>query len=58
MYLFNSGVLLSLVVTAGEDRCAFLVVLDAKTMAELGRATVKVKVGAGTHGYFIAHPDN
>lgn len=35
-----------------QDKSSFLLVLDAKTFTELGRAEVPVNIPAGTHGVF------
>ena len=35
-----------------EDKSTFLLVLDAKTFTELGRAEVPVNIPYGTHGVF------
>ncbi len=49
----DDGVLLS-VVLAGEGDSCFLVVLDAATLEELGRAKVPHHIPAGLHGDFFA----
>ncbi|KAF2985390.1 hypothetical protein EK904_004170 [Melospiza melodia maxima] len=51
----DSGVILSVVVSPAEDQSAFLLVLDAETFQELGRAEVGVPVPYGFHGVFSAH---
>ncbi|XP_076020814.1 beta-carotene 15, 15-dioxygenase 2, like [Genypterus blacodes] len=48
----DDGVILSVVITPREDKSTFLLVLDAKTFTELGRAEVPVNVPYGTHGFF------
>lgn len=35
-----------------QEKSTFLLVLDAKTFTELGRAEVSVSIPAGTHGVF------
>uniref|UniRef100_H0YPV0 Carotenoid-cleaving dioxygenase, mitochondrial n=1 Tax=Taeniopygia guttata TaxID=59729 RepID=H0YPV0_TAEGU len=51
----DSGVILSVVVSPAENQSAFLLVLDAETFRELGRAEVGVPVPYGFHGIFAAH---
>lgn len=48
----DDGVVLSVIITPREDKSSFLLVLDAKTFTELGRAEVPVNIPAGTHGVF------
>ncbi|KAL0993793.1 hypothetical protein UPYG_G00114000 [Umbra pygmaea] len=48
----DDGVILSVVVTPNEDNCTFLLVLDARTWEELGRAEVPVQIPYGFHGAF------
>ncbi|XP_014051170.1 beta-carotene oxygenase 2b isoform X5 [Salmo salar] len=48
----DDGVILSVVVTPTEDKSTFLLVLDAKTWEELGRAEVPVNIPYGFHGTF------
>uniref|UniRef100_A0A674EAM3 Carotenoid-cleaving dioxygenase, mitochondrial n=1 Tax=Salmo trutta TaxID=8032 RepID=A0A674EAM3_SALTR len=48
----DDGVILSVVVTPTEDKSTFLLVLDAKTLEELGRAEVPVNIPYGFHGTF------
>ncbi|XP_063072594.1 carotenoid-cleaving dioxygenase, mitochondrial-like [Engraulis encrasicolus] len=48
----DEGVILSVVVTPNEDKGTFLLVLDAKTFEELGRAEVPVNIPYGFHGTF------
>ncbi|XP_052552968.1 carotenoid-cleaving dioxygenase, mitochondrial isoform X3 [Tympanuchus pallidicinctus] len=48
----DSGVILSVVVSPDENRSAFLLVLDAETFRELGRAEVPVQMPYGFHGIF------
>lgn len=43
---------LVVVVFCSQDKSSFLLVLDAKTFTELGRAEVPVNIPAGTHGVF------
>ncbi|XP_068936479.1 carotenoid-cleaving dioxygenase, mitochondrial isoform X4 [Petaurus breviceps papuanus] len=49
----DSGVILSVVITPNQNESAFLLVLDAKTFEELGRAEVPVAVPYGFHGTFV-----
>ncbi|NXY86536.1 BCDO2 oxygenase, partial [Alcedo cyanopectus] len=51
----DSGVILSVVVSPSENQSAFLLVLDAETFRELGRAEVAVKMPYGFHGVFTSH---
>ncbi|KAJ7996197.1 hypothetical protein DPEC_G00234560 [Dallia pectoralis] len=48
----DDGVILSVVVTPAEDKCTFLLVLDARTWEELGGAKVPVNIPYGFHGAF------
>lgn len=50
----DDGVILSVVLTPTEDKGTFLLVLDAKTFQELGRAEVPVNIPYGFHGTFNA----
>ncbi|XP_067087887.1 carotenoid-cleaving dioxygenase, mitochondrial-like [Osmerus mordax] len=50
----DDGVILSVVLTPSEDKATFLLVLDAKTFEELGRAAVPVNIPYGFHGTFNA----
>ncbi|KAM9732744.1 beta-carotene oxygenase 2b [Menidia menidia] len=50
----DDGVILSVVVTPNQDKSTFLLVLDAKTFEELGRAAVPVNIPYGFHGTFKA----
>uniref|UniRef100_A0A3Q1EXR1 Beta-carotene oxygenase 2b n=1 Tax=Acanthochromis polyacanthus TaxID=80966 RepID=A0A3Q1EXR1_9TELE len=47
----DDGVILSVVITPNKDKSTFLLVLDAKTFEELGRAEVPVNIPYGFHGY-------
>lgn len=50
----DDGVLLSVVLTTGgPTRCAFLLILDARNMKEIGRARADVQIGLGFHGIFL-----
>ncbi|XP_027511441.1 beta,beta-carotene 9',10'-oxygenase isoform X1 [Corapipo altera] len=51
----DSGVILSVVVSPTENQSAFLLILDAETFRELGRAEVPVQMPYGFHGIFTAH---
>uniref|UniRef100_A0A672JI00 Beta,beta-carotene 9',10'-oxygenase-like n=1 Tax=Salarias fasciatus TaxID=181472 RepID=A0A672JI00_SALFA len=48
----DDGVVLSVIITPREDKSTFLLVLDAKTFTELGRAEVPVNIPYGFHGVF------
>ncbi|XP_068594895.1 beta-carotene 15, 15-dioxygenase 2, like [Brachionichthys hirsutus] len=48
----DDGVVLSVIITPRKEKSTFLLVLDAKTFSELGRAEVPVDVPYGTHGVF------
>uniref|UniRef100_UPI0037E98C97 carotenoid-cleaving dioxygenase, mitochondrial-like isoform X2 n=1 Tax=Semicossyphus pulcher TaxID=241346 RepID=UPI0037E98C97 len=50
----DDGVILSVVLTPSQDKGTFLLVLDAKTFKELGRADVPVNMAYGFHGAFSA----
>ncbi|XP_037543451.1 beta,beta-carotene 9',10'-oxygenase isoform X2 [Nematolebias whitei] len=50
----DDGVILSVVLTPSQDKGTFLLVLDAKTFEELGRADVPVNMPYGFHGAFTA----
>ncbi|XP_041855949.1 beta-carotene 15, 15-dioxygenase 2, like [Melanotaenia boesemani] len=48
----DDGVVLSVIITPRKEKSTFLLVLDAKTFTELGRAEVPVNIPYGTHGVF------
>ncbi|XP_072289252.1 beta-carotene 15, 15-dioxygenase 2, like [Eucyclogobius newberryi] len=48
----DDGVVLSVIITPRKENSTFLLVLDAKTFTELGRAEVPVNIPYGTHGVF------
>uniref|UniRef100_A0A8C6P8W6 Beta-carotene 15, 15-dioxygenase 2, like n=1 Tax=Nothobranchius furzeri TaxID=105023 RepID=A0A8C6P8W6_NOTFU len=48
----DDGVVLSVIITPRKEKSTFLLVLDAKTFTELGRAEVPVNIPCGTHGVF------
>uniref|UniRef100_A0A673JI02 Carotenoid-cleaving dioxygenase, mitochondrial n=1 Tax=Sinocyclocheilus rhinocerous TaxID=307959 RepID=A0A673JI02_9TELE len=48
----DDGVILSVIITPVKDKSTFLLVLDAKTFEELGRAEVPVNIPYGFHGVF------
>ncbi|XP_036380746.1 beta,beta-carotene 9',10'-oxygenase-like [Megalops cyprinoides] len=48
----DDGVILSVVITPTQENSTFLLVLDAKTFEELGRADVPVNIPYGFHGVF------
>ncbi|XP_053545806.1 carotenoid-cleaving dioxygenase, mitochondrial-like isoform X3 [Bombina bombina] len=49
----DDGVILSVVITTRQDKRIFLLVIDAKTFTEIGRAEISVHVPYGFHGVFI-----
>uniref|UniRef100_A0A8C2W0V2 Carotenoid-cleaving dioxygenase, mitochondrial n=3 Tax=Chinchilla lanigera TaxID=34839 RepID=A0A8C2W0V2_CHILA len=49
----DGGVVLSVVITANQNESNFLLVLDARTFEELGRAEVPVQMPYGFHGTFV-----
>ncbi|XP_029302502.1 beta-carotene oxygenase 2b [Cottoperca gobio] len=53
----DDGVIMSVVITPNKDKSTFLLVLDAKTFEELGRAVVPVNIPYGFHGTFNAVAD-
>ncbi|XP_030632880.1 beta-carotene oxygenase 2b [Chanos chanos] len=50
----DDGVILSVVITPNKDKSTFLLVLDAKSFEEMGRAEVPVNIPYGFHGAFQA----
>ncbi|XP_061608833.1 carotenoid-cleaving dioxygenase, mitochondrial-like isoform X2 [Phyllopteryx taeniolatus] len=50
----DDGVILSVVLSPSRDKGTFLLVLNAKTFEELGRANVPVNMPYGLHGVFNA----
>lgn len=48
----DDGVVMSVIITPRTEKSTFLLVLDAKTFTELGRAEVPVNIPFGTHGVF------
>ncbi|KAM3601768.1 uncharacterized protein V6R79_018558 [Siganus canaliculatus] len=50
----DDGVILSVILTPSQDKGTFLLVLDARTFEELGRANVPVNMAYGFHGAFSA----
>ncbi|MBN3312584.1 BCDO2 oxygenase, partial [Atractosteus spatula] len=50
----DDGVVLSAVITPRQEKGTFLLVLDARTFTELGRAEVPVDMPYGFHGVFDA----
>ncbi|XP_044126150.1 beta,beta-carotene 15,15'-dioxygenase isoform X1 [Bufo gargarizans] len=52
----DDGIILSSIVSSNPKKSSFLLVLDAKTFKELGRASVNASVHLDLHGLFI--PDN
>ncbi|XP_061818276.1 carotenoid-cleaving dioxygenase, mitochondrial isoform X2 [Nerophis lumbriciformis] len=50
----DDGVILSVVLSPSQDKGTFLLVLNAKTFEELGRANVAVNMPYGFHGTFNA----
>ncbi|NXC22492.1 BCDO1 dioxygenase, partial [Corythaeola cristata] len=53
----DDGILLTCIVTSDPKKAPFLLVLDAKTFKELGRATVDVELHLDLHGMFIPEKD-
>ncbi|MEE6484756.1 hypothetical protein FKM82_014014 [Ascaphus truei] len=51
----DDGLLLSAVISPRQNKNTFLLVLDAKNLAEVGRAEVPVQMPYGFHGAFIPH---
>ncbi|XP_023646659.2 beta,beta-carotene 15,15'-dioxygenase [Paramormyrops kingsleyae] len=54
----DDGVILSSVISQNPKKSPFLLVLDAKTMKELARATIEHSVHMDIHGIFIPQPDS
>uniref|UniRef100_A0A673C1K5 Beta-carotene oxygenase 2b n=1 Tax=Sphaeramia orbicularis TaxID=375764 RepID=A0A673C1K5_9TELE len=52
----DDGVVMSVVITPNKDKSTFLLVLNAKTFEELGRAEVPVNIPYGFHGAFNPTP--
>ncbi|XP_078538129.1 carotenoid-cleaving dioxygenase, mitochondrial-like isoform X2 [Lissotriton helveticus] len=50
----DEGVILSVVITPNQTNRTFLLLLDAKTFSEIGRAEVPVQIPCGFHGVFAA----
>ncbi|KAM5245981.1 carotenoid-cleaving dioxygenase, mitochondrial [Ctenodactylus gundi] len=50
----DAGVILSVVITPNPNESNFLLVLDARSFEELGRAEVPVQMPCGFHGTFIS----
>uniref|UniRef100_A0AAY4CS67 Uncharacterized protein n=1 Tax=Denticeps clupeoides TaxID=299321 RepID=A0AAY4CS67_9TELE len=48
----DDGIILSVVITPNKDKSTFMLVLDAKSFEELGRAEVPVNIPYGFHGAF------
>jgi len=57
LHLHVTGVVLTCVVMSDPKQAPFLLVLDAKTFKELGRATVDVELHLDLHGMFIPEKD-
>lgn len=53
----DEGVVLTCVVVSEPNKAPFLLILDAKTFKELGRATVNVEMHLDLHGMFIPQND-
>ncbi|NXW14647.1 BCDO1 dioxygenase, partial [Circaetus pectoralis] len=53
----DDGIVLTCVVKSDPKEAPFLLVLDAKTFKELGRATVDVEMHMDLHGMFIPEKD-
>ncbi|XP_073438477.1 beta,beta-carotene 15,15'-dioxygenase [Dendrobates tinctorius] len=52
----DDGIILSAIVSSDPKKSSFLLILDAKTFKEVGRASVNADVHLDLHGIFI--PDN
>ncbi|XP_078538135.1 carotenoid-cleaving dioxygenase, mitochondrial-like [Lissotriton helveticus] len=50
----DEGVIMSVVVSPNENKNTFLLLLDAKTFNEIGRAEVPVQIPSGFHGVFVS----
>ncbi|XP_062310799.1 beta-carotene 15, 15-dioxygenase 2, like [Osmerus eperlanus] len=48
----DDGVVMSVIITPRQEKSTFLLVLDAQTFTELGRAELPVNIPYGTHGVF------
>lgn len=57
LHLYVTGVVLTCVVVTEPNKAPFLLILDAKTFKELGRATVNVEMHLDLHGMFIPQND-
>lgn len=53
LHLYVTGVVLTCIVTSDPKEAPFLLILDAKTFKELGRARVNVEMHLDLHGMFI-----
>lgn len=53
----DDGVLLSVILSTEEDRRPYLLVLDARDMHEVARATIDVYLCRDMHGTFLSHED-
>lgn len=53
----DDGILLSAIVSSDPQKLPFLLILDAKTFAELARAYVDVDMHLDLHGLFIPDTD-
>lgn len=54
---YVTGIVLTCVVKSDPKEAPFLLVLDAKTFKELGRAIVDVEMPLDLHGMFIPEKD-
>lgn len=54
----DDGVVLTCIVVSDPNKAPFLLVLDAKTFKELGRAIVGVELHLDLHGMFIPEKDS
>ncbi|KAG9475125.1 hypothetical protein GDO78_003536 [Eleutherodactylus coqui] len=52
----DDGIILSSIVSSDPKKSSFLLILDAKTFKEVGRASVNANIHVDLHGIFI--PDN
>ncbi|XP_020392730.1 carotenoid-cleaving dioxygenase, mitochondrial [Rhincodon typus] len=51
----DDGIILSVIVSPNQNKNSLLLVLDAKTFTEIGRAEVAVRIPFGFHGVFAAN---
>lgn len=56
--MYVTGVVLTCIVVSDPKKAPFLLVLDAKTFKELGRAIIDVELHLDLHGMFIPEKDS